>query len=109
LTEGAASDYTQAENLIKDTNAEYVLADKGYDADYVIAATEATGAKAVIPPRKGRKIMREYDKNIYKERNIIERLFNKLKHYRRISTRYDKYSSSYLAFLHLVSTILWIS
>lgn len=59
--------------------ADAVLADKGYDADYIIKAVENMGAMVVIPPKSNRKIQREYDAELYKERNHIERLFNKLK------------------------------
>ena len=86
-----------------------LLADKGYDADYVVDAAKAVGAEAVIPPKSNRKILREYDEDLYKERNHIERLFNKMKHYRRIATRYDKTAISFMAFLHLSATLLWIN
>ncbi len=86
-----------------------LLADKGYDADYVVEAAKAVGAEAVIPPKRNRKIPREYDEELYKERNHIERLFNKMKHYRRIATRYDKTSISFMAFLYLAATLLWMN
>lgn len=86
-----------------------LLADKGYDADYVVEAAKAVGAKPVIPPKSNRKILREYDQELYKECNHIERLFNKMKHYRRIATRYDKTSVSFMAFLHLAAALLWIN
>ncbi len=86
-----------------------LLADKGYDADYVVEAAKAVGAEAVIPSKSNRKIIREYDEDLYKERNNIERLFNKMKHYRRIATRYDKTAISFMAFLHLAATLLWIN
>ena len=86
-----------------------LLADKGYDADYVVDAAKAAGAEAVIPPKRNRKTLREYDEDLYKERNHIERLFNKMKHYRRIATRYDKTAISFMAFLHLAATLLWIN
>ena len=88
--------------------ADAVLADKGYDADYVIAAVESMGAIAVIPPKSNRKTPREYDKEIYKERNLIERLFNKLKHFRRIATRYDKTALSFMSFLNIAAIYLWL-
>lgn len=74
-----------------------LLGDKGYDADYIVAAIGSS--QAVIPPRSMRKNPRTYDKVLYKERNHIERLFNKLKHFRRIATRYDKLASTYMAFV----------
>jgi transposase len=66
------------------------LADRGYDADYVVEKAGNSGMKVAIHPRSNRKNQREYDKDLYKQRNIIERVFNKLKHFRRFATRYDK-------------------
>ncbi len=88
--------------------ATHLLADKGYDADYVIEASQAMGAVAVIPPKSNRKIQRDYDRDLYKERNLIERMFNKLKQFRRIATRYDKRASSFLSFIHLAATLIWL-
>lgn len=108
LTEGQASDYTQALALLKNMKAEAVLADKGYDADYVIDAAHMMGAVAVIPPKSNRNNPRSYDEELYKERNIIERLFNKLKHFRRVATRYDKTAASFMAFLNIAAIYLWL-
>lgn len=85
-----------------------MLADKGYDADYLVEAIQQKGAQAVIPPRSHRKTPRGYDKDLYKERNLIERMFNQLKNFRRIATRYDKTALSFLSFLHLASIYLWL-
>ena len=88
LTQGQASEYTQARELIADFCADYVIADKGYDSDDFVAAIEAGGGQAVIPPRSHRRQRREYDRHIYKARNLVERFFQKIKNYRRIATRY---------------------
>ena len=80
---------SQALALLENMKAEAVLADKGYDADYVVEAVGNMGAIVVIPPKSNRKILREYDVILYKERNHIERMFSKLKHFRRVATRYD--------------------
>ena len=82
-----------------------MLADKGYDADYIVDFVGKD--KAVIPPRSMRKNPRGYDKTLYKERNLIERMFNKLKHWRRVATRYDKTDSAFLGFIHLASALIW--
>ena len=66
------------------------------------------GATAVIPARCNRKEDRPYDKALYKERHLVERLFQKLKHYRRIATRYEKRKRNYQAMLHLVCAIIWM-
>ena len=108
LTAGEESDYTQALALLKGMQADAVLADKGYDADYIIKAAENMGAMVVIPPKSNRKKQREYDAELYKERNHIERLFNKLKHFRRVATRYDKTASAFLAFVHIAGILLWL-
>ena len=94
--------------MIENMKADAVLADKGYDADYIREAVEKIGAVAVIPPKSNRKTPRSYDKEIYKERNLIERLFNKLKHFRRIATRYDKTALSFMSFLNIVAIYLWL-
>jgi transposase len=108
LTEGQASDYTQALALLENLKAEAVLADKGYDADYVIEAVGNMGAIVVIPPKSNRKILRKYDAVLYKERNHIERMFSKLKHFRRVATRYDKTALSFMAFLNIAAIYLWL-
>jgi len=59
----------------------------------------------VIPPRRNRKEKREIDQNLYKDRNKIERFFNRIKHYRRVATRYDKTARNYLAFVHVASIV----
>ena len=94
--------------MIENMKADAVLADKGYDADYIIEAVEDMGAVAVIPPKSNRKTPREYDQYLYKERNLIERLFNKLKNFRRIATRYDKTALSFMSFLNIAATYLWL-
>lgn len=110
ITGGNTHDCTQAKNLMdsvihKNMN---VLADRAYDANKIIEYITFNSAVAVIPSRKNRKIQRDYDKEIYKNRNQIERFFNKLKQFRRIATRYDKLSSSFLSLVQLVATLIII-
>jgi transposase len=90
LTGGQVNDCTQAIALLGQRKAEAVLADKGYDADAIVEHIEAMGAKPVIPPKRNRKLQRDYDKDLYKQRNRIERCFSKLKCFRRLATRYEK-------------------
>jgi transposase len=78
---------TQVERLLVNLNTGYVIADKGYDSERVLQKVEELGAVAVIPPRTSRKVQREYDRRLYKERNLIERTINKLKRFRRLTTR----------------------
>lgn len=109
LTQGQASEYTQAKDLIADFSADYVIADKGYDSDDFVAAIEADGGQAVIPPRRLRKYLRAYDKHIYKARNLVERFFQKIKNYRRIATRYERLGQNYASLLYLVATVIWLA
>ncbi len=109
LTAGQASEYGQANALIDGFDVAYVLADKGYDSDQFIGELEEAGATAVIPPRKNRKEQREYDEELYKERNLVERLFQKLKHFRRIATRYERLKRNYQAMLFLISSVIWLA
>lgn len=109
LTPGQASDHTQAHALLDEFQAEdAVLADKGYDSDALVQTIAETGAQCVIPPTKNRKEQREYDTHLYKERNQVERLFNKLKNFRRVATRYDKLDVAFLSFIHLAAIYLWL-
>lgn len=108
MTPGQTSDFKPALPLMFGFRPQAVLADKGYDADYVVEAIEKVGAVAVIPPKKNRKIPREYDAFLYKERNLVERLFNKMKNFRRISTRYDKLDIAFQSFIYLVGIYLWL-
>jgi transposase len=83
------------------------MGDKGYDSNQILDFIQQQGAVAVIPPKSNRKAPREYDRELYKQRNLIERTFNKLKHWRRIATRYDRKSSYFLSALYLVSAVTW--
>jgi transposase len=109
ITEGQTSDYQKADDLITGFQADYVIADKGYDSDAFVLTISATGAEAVIPPRSNRKEMRYYDDVLYKERNLVERFFQKIKNYRRIATRYERLAINYISMLVLVSTIIWLA
>jgi transposase len=108
LTGGERSDFVAALDLLEGYKPQAVLADRGYDSDTVVEAVKELGAIAVIPPKKNRRVQREYDTHLYKERNLIERLFNKLKHFRRIATRYDKLDVTFLGFLYLAGLYLWL-
>jgi len=110
LTPGQASDLEGADVLLEEMEAEVLLADKGYDADErVIERLQAEGKTAVIPPKRNRKNPREYDKDLYKERHLIENFFAKLKQYRGIATRYDKLAESFLGGIYLAATLIWLN
>jgi len=85
-----------------------VIADEGYDANYIVEAVQEKGAEVVIPPRRHRLTLREYDRYLYQEHNLIERMFNQRKNFRRIVTRYDKTAPSFISFLHLAGIYLWL-
>ena len=98
----------RAHDLIEGCRAEAVIADRAYDADHLHDAILEAGAEPVIPPRRHRRRPHAYDKALYKERNLIERFFNKLKHFRHIATRYDRRAIHFLAALHLASAMIWM-
>lgn len=108
LTPGQRADITQGDELIKGIENTTLLADKGYDSDAFLKTIESQESKAVIPPRKNRKIKREYDEHIYKERHLIECFFVKIKHFRRVFSRFDKNASSFMGFLNIVGTLIWL-
>jgi transposase len=87
---------------------EHAIMDKGYDSNQIRETRQDEEINAVIPPKSNRKETIEYDKDIYKLREKVERFFNKLKQYRRIATRYDKLGSIFLAFIHIVASLLII-
>jgi transposase len=109
LSAGQIADIDHAADLIADIQTNAVIADKGYDADALVQCIQVNGAQAVIPPRANRKELRLYDTHLYKDRNLIERFFARIKHFRRIATRYEKLARSYMAFLHLVCTFVWLT
>jgi transposase len=107
ITQGTTADCTQAGELIEGISAENLLADKAYDTDEIIQKVENLGAKVVIPPKRNRKIQREYDKDIYKLRHLVENAFLHLKRWRGIATRYAKNSASFLAAVQIRCIALW--
>lgn len=108
LTGGQVHDVTQAQTLIEKIQPEAVLADKAYDADALLAYIDSKDAKAVIPPKTNRKNQRTFDKHQYRNRNVIERFFAKLKQFRRIATRYDKLASRFGSFVALAASVIWL-
>ena len=107
LTGGKASDIGQAEGLLTDITTEAVLADKGYDAETLVSELAARGTAAVIPPRSNRSNPRPCDWHLYKERHLIECFFGKIKHYRRVFSRFEKTARNFMGFLQFVATIIW--
>ena len=107
ITQGTTADCTQARQLIEGLTADYLLADRGYDSDAIVEQANQQGMIPVIPPRKNRKILRHYDKDLYKIRHLVENAFLHLKRWRGIATRYAKNSKSFLAAVHIRCIALW--
>ena len=97
-----------AEAMLDGAKGDAVIADKAYDSNAIRQAVKAAGMKAVIPSSHSRKRIIRHDKALYRERNRIERCFNKLKHFRRLATRYDRRACHFLAFLCLAGAMLWM-
>ncbi len=106
LTAGQEADVTQAEPLIRRHQADAYILDKAYDSDAVVRAAQRQGGEAVIPPKKNRKVTRDYDKHLYQERKKVEWFINLLKQYRRVATRYEKTARNFLGFVHLASILI---
>ncbi len=94
--------------LISGYEGEYVIADKGYDSHGFIQHISDIGMVAVIPPRSNRKQPRSYDDHLYRERHLVECFIGKMKHYRRILSRFDKLDSRYLGFLQFTAVLIWL-
>lgn len=106
LSPGPDADVSHAPALLEGLDPEVVVADKGYDSRALVDAIEEGGAEAVIPTRSNAKVPREIDAERYKDRNLAERYWAKLKQYRRVATRYEKTSRNFLAFVHLCSAMI---
>ena len=109
LSPGQAHDLTQAEALLAGVPAQAVVADKAYDANALIDTIRASGARAVIPPRANRQCPRDFDTHLYKGRNLVERYFCRIKHFRRVATRYDKLDARYAAFITTAAILICLA
>ena len=108
LTSGQRHDITQADFLTKDLKGDFLLADKGYDSNAFIKNITQKGFISVIPSRKNRKQPRNYDDFLYQDRSRIECFFSKIKHFRRIFSRFDKCANSFLSFVYFVGMLIWL-
>lgn len=110
VTDGSVHDCTQARELLEPViHADsLVLGDRAFNTDKIINYIASKSAVAVIPSKKNRKVCRDYDRSVYKNRNQIERFFNRLKQFRRIATRYDKLEASFLALVQLAAALIAI-
>lgn len=109
LTAGQAHDQSVVPELLRGlTPGCDVVADRGYDGDAVLDLIREAGARPHIPSTSRRLVQRSVDRAVYRQRNLVERFFNKLKHFRRVATRFDKLARNYLAAVLLASTRLWL-
>ncbi len=109
LTPGQAHDLICAEPLIKQVDPEALIGDKAYDANPLLDMLTQRDITPVIPPKANRKTPRTCDFALYCERNLVERFFNKLKHFRAIATRYDKLARNFLAAVQLACGIILLN
>lgn len=108
VTAGQVGDITQAPVLLEGQTGHAVLADKAYDSNALRETIAGMGAEAVIPSNRSRKIIIPHDERIYKQRNRIERCFNRMKHFRRFATRYDRRAIHFNGFVYLVAAMIWL-
>jgi len=110
LTGGQAHDLIGADHLLPDMDADTLIADKAFDADKRVSELLAAAGKAtVIPPKANRKVARDYDRDLYRARHLIENFFAKLKQFRAIATRYDKTAQNFLGAIHLAAALIWLN
>ncbi len=110
LTAGQTHDLVGADALLPQMAADRLIADKAYDADArVLQPLAGAGKTAVIPPPANRLAPRDFDRDLYKERHLIENFFCKLEQFRAIASRYDKTAHNFLAAIHLAAAIIWLN
>ena len=108
IAAGQSHDILAVPALLEGHRPTAVLADRAYDANSLRRYLDQIGAEAVIPSTRSRKSPIPHDPLVYRLRNRIERCFNKLKHFRRFATRFDRLASHYLAFIHIAASMLWM-
>jgi putative transposase len=108
LTSGKTADIKEAKSLIRGLKAKALLADKGYTSKAFRQHLQRRRMKVVIPPKSNAKHPHKYSKYLYKQRNRIERCFNRLKHFRRLATRFDRNDAHYKATVTLAAIALWL-
>ena len=108
LTGGQVNDIIPASALLDGIEGKIVIADRAYDSNRFRQTIADRGMTAVIPSTRSRKRAIPHDAELYKNRNRIERCFNKLKHFRHFATRFDRRAIHFLAFIHIASTLIWM-
>jgi len=107
ITAGTVADCTLGAKLIEGIDADYLLADRGYDTNAIVDFAMGSGMEAVIPPKKNRVEQRVYDKELYRLRHLVENAFLHLKRWRGIASRYAKNTQSFLAAVQIRCIVLW--
>jgi len=108
ITPGNSHDITQADALLEGVSGSYVIADKGYDSNPLRGKLIKNNCIPVIPSRSNAKNPCQYDKDIYKERNLVERFFSRIKYFRRIFSRFDKTARNYASFISFIGALIWL-
>lgn len=108
VTAGQRHDITQAYDLVDGFDFERVIAERSYAAQDFVDWLLEQGTESVIPPHQRAKEPRDYDTWLYRERHLIECFINKIKHFRRIFSRFDKLAQRFLGFLQFVSVLIWL-
>ena len=108
LTEGQVSDYRGAATVLPALpDADVLIADRGYDSDWFREALRERNIEPCIPGRKNRKVPIDYDTELYKQRNLVERMFGRLKDWRRIATRYDRCAHTFMSAICIAATVIF--
>ena len=108
LTPGQRHDSKPVPELLDGLQAKALLADKAYDSDKIIQSAQAQGIQVIIPSRVNRKKPRVLDKDCYKARHLVENLFQRMKVFRRVATRFDKLDIRFLGFVHIAGIMKWL-
>jgi putative transposase len=106
LTPGQSGDAPQASALLSELHPEHVVADAAYDSDSIRHQVRQAGAQPCIRPNPTRNVKQRYDRVRYRNRNVIERFFGRIKRFRRIATRYEKKAANYLGFVWLAAILV---
>ena len=110
ISSGNSSDFKHAQTMLEgfELSGKYVIADKGYDSKDIVRYITERGGRAIIPSISTRKEQRTIDFHMYKERHLVEKLFLKMKNYRRLATRYEKTAESFIAVTQLAAILIWL-
>jgi transposase len=109
LTPGQEGDINHAHALLQGIQCRAVIADTAFDAAHLRQALRKRRIRAVIPTHPTRKVQHRLNSRLYRDRNLIERLFCRIKHYRRVATRYDKLATRFASFVAIAACMVWLT